>query len=57
MQLFTLGLTELNPDGSPVLDANKNPDPDLQPGGGDEPGESPDRMDVSDRAGCDRENQ
>ena len=25
MQLFTLGLTELNPDGSPVLDANKNP--------------------------------
>lgn len=27
MQLFTLGLTELNPDGSPVLDANKNPVP------------------------------
>jgi uncharacterized protein (DUF1800 family) len=25
MQLFTLGLTELNPDGSPVLDANKTP--------------------------------
>ena len=22
MQLFTLGLTELNPDGAPVLDAN-----------------------------------
>jgi uncharacterized protein (DUF1800 family) len=27
MQLFTLGLTELNPDGSPVLDQNKNPVP------------------------------
>jgi uncharacterized protein (DUF1800 family) len=27
MQLFTLGLTELNADGSPVLDANKNPIP------------------------------
>jgi uncharacterized protein (DUF1800 family) len=27
MQLFTLGLTELNPDGSPVLDASKNPVP------------------------------
>ena len=27
MQLFTLGLTELNPDGSPVLDQNKNPIP------------------------------
>ena len=27
MQLFTLGLTELNPDGSPVLDENKNPVP------------------------------
>ena len=27
MQLFTLGLTELNPDGSPVLDSNKNPIP------------------------------
>jgi uncharacterized protein (DUF1800 family) len=25
MQLFTLGLTQLNPDGTPVLDANKNP--------------------------------
>jgi uncharacterized protein (DUF1800 family) len=27
MQLFTLGLTELNPDGTPVLDQNKNPIP------------------------------
>ncbi|HTW65003.1 MAG TPA: DUF1800 family protein [Bryobacteraceae bacterium] len=27
MQLFTLGLTELNPDGSPVVDQNKNPAP------------------------------
>jgi len=27
MQLFTLGLTELNLNGSPVLDANKNPIP------------------------------
>jgi uncharacterized protein (DUF1800 family) len=27
MQLFTLGLTELNPDGSPLLDANHNPIP------------------------------
>jgi uncharacterized protein (DUF1800 family) len=27
MQLFTLGLNELNPDGSPVLDSNKNPVP------------------------------
>jgi uncharacterized protein (DUF1800 family) len=27
MQLFTLGLTELNPDGSMTLDANKNPIP------------------------------
>jgi uncharacterized protein (DUF1800 family) len=27
MQLFTLGLTELNPDGSPVLDAHNNPVP------------------------------
>ena len=27
MQLFTLGLTQLNPDGSPVLDSNKNPIP------------------------------
>ncbi len=25
MQLFTLGLTQLNPDGSPVLDANQHP--------------------------------
>lgn len=25
MQLFTIGLTQLNPDGSPVLDANGNP--------------------------------
>lgn len=25
MQLFTLGLTQLNPDGTPVLDQNKNP--------------------------------
>jgi uncharacterized protein (DUF1800 family) len=27
MQLFTLGLTQLNPDGSPVLDQNGNPVP------------------------------
>lgn len=27
MQLFTLGLTELNPNGSPVLDSNKHPVP------------------------------
>lgn len=27
MQLFTLGLTQLNPNGSPVLDANKSPVP------------------------------
>jgi uncharacterized protein (DUF1800 family) len=27
MQLFTLGLTQLNPNGSPVLDSNKNPVP------------------------------
>jgi uncharacterized protein (DUF1800 family) len=27
MQLFTLGLTQLNPDGSPVLDQNHNPVP------------------------------
>jgi uncharacterized protein (DUF1800 family) len=27
MQLFTLGLTELNPNGSPVLDADHNPIP------------------------------
>jgi uncharacterized protein (DUF1800 family) len=27
MQLFTLGLTELNPDGTPVLNPNKNPVP------------------------------
>jgi uncharacterized protein (DUF1800 family) len=27
MQLFTLGLTELNSDGTPVLDASKNPVP------------------------------
>jgi uncharacterized protein (DUF1800 family) len=27
MQLFTLGLTQLNADGSPVLDKNKNPVP------------------------------
>jgi uncharacterized protein (DUF1800 family) len=27
MQLFTLGLTELNPNGTPVLDSNKNPVP------------------------------
>lgn len=27
MQLFTVGLTELNPDGSPVLDSNNNPVP------------------------------
>jgi uncharacterized protein (DUF1800 family) len=27
MQLFTLGLNELNPDGSPVLDSNGNPIP------------------------------
>jgi uncharacterized protein (DUF1800 family) len=27
MQLFTIGLYELNPDGSPMLDANNNPQP------------------------------
>ncbi len=27
MQLFTLGLTQLNPDGTPVLDQNNNPIP------------------------------
>jgi len=27
MQLFTLGLTELNPNGTPVLDSDKNPVP------------------------------
>ena len=27
MQLFTLGLTELNPNGTPVLDSNKHPVP------------------------------
>ncbi len=27
MQLFTLGLTQLNPDGSPAVDANNNPLP------------------------------
>jgi uncharacterized protein (DUF1800 family) len=27
MQLFTLGLTQLNPDGTPVLDKNQNPIP------------------------------
>ncbi len=27
LQLFTLGLTQLNPDGTPVLDNNKNPVP------------------------------
>ena len=27
MQLFTLGLDELNPDGTPVLDSNNNPIP------------------------------
>ena len=27
MQLFTLGLTQLNPDGSPMLDQNHNPAP------------------------------
>ena len=27
MQLFTVGLTQLNPDGSAVLDSNKNPVP------------------------------
>jgi uncharacterized protein (DUF1800 family) len=27
LQLFTLGLTQLNPDGSPVLDSNQNPVP------------------------------
>jgi len=27
MQLFTLGLTQLNPDGTPALDQNKNPLP------------------------------
>jgi uncharacterized protein (DUF1800 family) len=27
MQLFTLGLTQLNPDGTPVLDQNRNPVP------------------------------
>ena len=27
MQLFTLGLTQLNPDGTPVLDQNNNPVP------------------------------
>jgi len=27
MQLFTLGLTQLNPDGSPVLDSSNNPVP------------------------------
>jgi len=27
MQLFTLGLTQLNPDGSPALDSHKNPVP------------------------------
>ncbi len=31
MQLFTLGLTQLNADGSPVLDQNKNPVPTYDP--------------------------
>jgi len=31
MQLFTLGLTQLNPDGSPVLDQNQNPVPTFAP--------------------------
>jgi uncharacterized protein (DUF1800 family) len=57
MQLFTLGLTELNPDGSPVLDSNKNPRPDLQPGGGDQHGQGPHRLDVSHRAGRHRQDQ
>lgn len=31
MQLFTLGLTQLNPDGSAVVDSNKNPVPTYTP--------------------------
>jgi uncharacterized protein (DUF1800 family) len=31
MQLFTLGLTQLNTDGTPVLDQNKNPVPTYEP--------------------------
>jgi uncharacterized protein (DUF1800 family) len=31
MQLFTLGLTQLNPDGSPVLNSNGNPVPTYTP--------------------------
>jgi uncharacterized protein (DUF1800 family) len=31
MQLFTLGLTQLNADGTPVLDQNKNPAPTYDP--------------------------
>jgi uncharacterized protein (DUF1800 family) len=31
LQLFTIGLEQLNPDGSPVLDANRNPVPTYSP--------------------------
>ena len=32
MQLFSIGLVELNADGTPILDANGNADPDVRPG-------------------------
>ena len=39
MQLFTLGLMELNPDGSAVVDSNNNPIPTLYASDRDEYGE------------------
>ena len=57
MQLFTLGLTQLNPDGTPVLDQNKNPDPHLRSDGGDQHGQGSHWLDLSYRAGRQAEEQ
>ncbi len=51
MQLFTLGLTELNPDGTPVLDQNKNPVPTYDQAVVTEHGQGAHRLDLSHGAG------
>ena len=50
MQLFTLGLTQLNPDGTPVLDQNQQPVPTYNQAMVTNYGQGAHRLDVSDCA-------
>ena len=51
MQLFTIGVNQLNDDGTPRLDAKGQLDPDLRPVRHRDAGPHPDRLHVSDTAG------